>query len=79
MTRNIEYKFPDLRHVVFISDDDGHQFCLPYKMAEEFNADLSNEAFVDSGGFSEKYDKYMLSSAGIDALIVYVDVSHLNW
>lgn len=47
------------KKVKVVNDDDGHWFVIPNELKDSFYKDLDNESFVDSGGFGEKYGKYM--------------------
>lgn len=39
-------------------DNDGHWFIIPNEIVNQFNRDLEDEDFVDSGKFDEIYGKY---------------------
>jgi len=44
-------------------DDSGHWFVIPNDIEDDFYNDLHDMDFVDSGGFDEKYGKYMTGGA----------------
>jgi len=44
--------------VYVTNDGDGHWFIIPLELKHDFNNDLNNEYFVDSGNFDDKYGKY---------------------
>jgi hypothetical protein len=44
-------------------DDSGHWFVIPNELDDDFDNDLDDTDFVDSGGFDEKYGKYMTGGA----------------
>jgi len=48
-----------LEPVKAYQDESGHWFVLPVKLEYEFLEDEQDEDFIDSGGFDEKYGKYM--------------------
>ena len=52
-----------MQKVVARQDDSGHWFVMPNELEDDFDNDLDNEDFVDSGGFDEKYGKYMTGGA----------------
>lgn len=45
--------------VKVVRDDSGHWFIIPNDLLEDFNNDINNVEFVDSGQFDDKYGKYM--------------------
>ena len=49
----------NLVKVKAVQDDSCHWYIIPNDMLNEFYKDLENGSFVDGGGFSEKYSKYM--------------------
>jgi hypothetical protein len=44
-------------------DDSGHWFVIPNDIEDDFDNDLDDMDFIDSGGFDEKYGKYMTGGA----------------
>jgi len=52
-----------MQKVVARQDDSGHWFVMPNELEDDFDNNLDNEDFVDSGGFDEKYGKYMTGGA----------------
>jgi hypothetical protein len=53
----------NLQKVHPVQDDNGHWFILPNEFEEEFENDLLDEDFVDSGEFDDKYRKYKTGGA----------------
>lgn len=49
-----------LRPVHVTKDEDGHWFVIPIELKKEFNEDLYNENFIDSGKFDKKYGQYRI-------------------
>ena len=47
-----------MRKVKAIRDDSGHWYVIPSELISEFRADESNEYFVDSGEFDNKWRRY---------------------
>jgi hypothetical protein len=45
--------------VKVVRDGSCHWFIIPNDLLEEFNNDINNINFIDSGEFDDKYGKYM--------------------
>ena len=48
-----------MQKVQIAQDDSGHFYVLPNDLLQEFLNEQEDESFVDSGGFGDKYGKYM--------------------
>lgn len=42
-----------------VTDDSGHWYVIPLRLAGDFYEDSENEDFCDSGEFDKKYGEYM--------------------
>jgi hypothetical protein len=52
-----------LQKVKVVQDESGHWYVLPNELLDSFYNEEGNEEFVDSGGFDDKYGKYMTGGA----------------
>jgi hypothetical protein len=53
------------------SDGDGHWYIIPNELEDDFNNDLTNEDFCDSGSFDNKYGQYR-TGGSINADQLYI-------
>ena len=62
-----------IQKVKAIKDDSGHWFVIPNDLYDDFYEDLGDINFVDSGGFDEKYGKYM-TGGGLNLVQLYAEI-----
>jgi hypothetical protein len=60
-----------------IQDDTGDWYILPNEWVKEFYIDQDDEEFVDSGGFGDKYGKYM-TGGDLNNIQLYADINDLK-
>jgi hypothetical protein len=66
-----------LQRVLIESDDDGHDYVIPYEMGKEFEKLLRNGHKDDYEAFNDKFSEYMIGGH-ISLIKLYADFSDLK-
>ena len=62
-----------LEPVKAVKDESGHWYIIPVMLYSDFRKDESNEDFVDSGKFGEKYGKFM-TGGDLNLVQLYAEI-----
>ena len=56
-----------------VSDESGHWYVIPNYLDDEFDKDVQDADFGDSGGFDDKYGKYRTGGA-LNNIQLYAEI-----
>lgn len=62
-----------MQKVKATQDESGHWYVLPNEMTAQFHIDETNEEFVDSGGFDDKYGQYR-TGGDLNLIQLYAEI-----